>query len=182
VAAPSFGRTVEVAPVSGTVRVRVPGQARFTRLTARRAVPVGTVVSTTAGAVRLSVATAAAGQTETGVFHAGIFTVRQSPAQGGLTDLVLIDSRSVRAVCGSAEPRAGLSARILGLLRGDAPGDFSTVGRFAAATVRGTKWGVRDLCDGTFVVVQEGVVVVHDFRRHRNITLRTGQTYLAKAG
>jgi hypothetical protein len=182
VPAPSFGRTVELTPVSGTVLVRAPGQARFTRLTARRLVPVGTVVSTIAGQVRLSAATATPGHIQTGEFHAGTFSIRQPRPQGGLTDLMLIDNRSVRAACGSAQPRAGLGARILGLLRGDAHGGFSTVGRFAAATVRGTQWGVRNLCDGTFVVVQEGIVVVRDFRRHRNVTLRTGQTYLATAG
>jgi hypothetical protein len=71
---------------------------------------------------------------------------------------------------------------VLGLLRGTAKGRFRTTGRFAAATVRGTDWGVRDRCDGTLTVVRRGVVVVRDFRRHRTVVVRAGQTYLAKAG
>ena len=55
------------------------------------------------------------------------------------------------------------------------------LGRFSAATVLGTNWGVRDRCDGTLTVVRTGVVVVTDFSLHRNVTVRAGQTYLAKA-
>ena len=74
-----------------------------------------------------------------------------------------------------------LSQRILGLLRGSAKGRFRTTGRFSAATVRGTNWGVRDRCDGTLTVVRTGVVVVTDFRLHRSVIVHAGQTYLAKA-
>jgi hypothetical protein len=43
------------------------------------------------------------------------------------------------------------------------------------------KWGVRDRCDGTVTVVEEGAVIVDDFVLHRTVVARTGQTYLAKA-
>ena len=55
------------------------------------------------------------------------------------------------------------------------------MGRFSAATVLGTNWGVRDRCDGTLTVVREGVVSVRDFVQHKTVVVRTGQTYLAKA-
>jgi hypothetical protein len=71
---------------------------------------------------------------------------------------------------------------VLGLLRGVAKGRFRTTGRFAAATVRGTDWGVRDRCDGTLTVVRKGVVLVTDFRLHQNVPVRAGQSYLARAG
>jgi hypothetical protein len=70
---------------------------------------------------------------------------------------------------------------VLGLLRGTAKGHFRTTGRFAAATVRGTDWGVRDRCDGTLTVVRTGVVVVRDFRLRKDVIVRAGHTYLAKA-
>ena len=70
---------------------------------------------------------------------------------------------------------------MLGLLRGVAKGRFRTTGRFSAATVRGTDWGVRDRCDGTLTVVRQGVVLVTDFRLHTTVAVRAGQTYLAKA-
>jgi hypothetical protein len=48
--------------------------------------------------------------------------------------------------------------------------------------VRGTDWGVRDRCDGTLTVVRKGVVDVRDFVLHKNVIVRAGQTYLARAG
>ena len=119
--------------------------------------------------------------TQAGEFFRGIFRVEQNQANGGLVDLVIRDNVS-EAVCGSgAAHDAALSQRVLGLLRGVAKGRFRTVGRFAAASVRGTNWGVRDRCDGTLTVVRTGVVIVRDFRLKRNIVVRAGQTYLAKA-
>jgi hypothetical protein len=183
--APVFARTVVLAPVGGRVLVELPGQyARFGRLTAPEAVPVGTVVDTTAGTVLLTSANpgpAPVPARQSGRFFRGIFRVGQSRSQGGLVDLVIRDAEP-RSVCGpSAAHAAALSQRVLGLLRGTARGRFRTIGRFAAATVRGTDWGVRDRCDGTLTVVRRGVVVVLDLRLHRTIVVRAGQTYLAKA-
>jgi len=122
---------------------------------------------------------------QTGEFHGGIFQVRQNRAQGGLTDLVIHDKLNRGPACGTASGRAAaaarLSHRILGLLRGTARGRFRTTGRFSAATVRGTEWGVRNRCDGTLTVVTHGIVDVRDFRLRKDIVVRTGQTYLAGA-
>jgi ferric-dicitrate binding protein FerR (iron transport regulator) len=60
-------------------------------------------------------------------------------------------------------------------------GRFRTTGRFAAGTVRGTEWGVRDRCDGTLVVVTRGTVTVRDFRHHRSVVVQGGHAYLASA-
>ena len=96
--------------------------------------------------------------------------------------LLLRDATTRQSGCKPAPAHAAaLSRRILGLLRGNAKGHFRTVGRFSAATVLGTNWGVRDRCDGTLTVVRTGVVVVTDFILHTNVTVRAGQTYLAKA-
>jgi hypothetical protein len=172
---PVFGQAVVLRPISGTVQIRLPGRSTVPlRLTAPRAVPLGTVVDTTAGRVSLTSANPTPGPTQTGQFFRGSFRVEQSRASAGLVDLVVRDNLS-RRTC------AALSPRVLGLLRGTAKGRFRTTGRFAAATVRGTDWGVRDRCDGTLTVVRTGVVVVRDFRLHRDVTVRAGQTYLAKA-
>jgi ferric-dicitrate binding protein FerR (iron transport regulator) len=63
---------------------------------------------------------------------------------------------------------------------GDGKGRFQTRGRYAAATVRGTKWRVQDRCDGTFVTVARGVVAVRDFGLRRSVLVRAGQSYLAR--
>jgi hypothetical protein len=173
-----------LTPVSGIVQIQLPsGPAGFVRLTAARVVPLGTVVDTTAGRVTLTSANPSktAVPFQTGQFFGGRFRVDQKRAAGGLVDLVLRDSVP-RTVCPSPIAHgAALGHRILGLLRGVAKGRFRTVGRFSAATVRGTNWGVRDRCDGTLTVVRAGVVVVRDFVRHKTVIVRAGQTYLAAA-
>lgn len=180
---PVFARTVVLAPVSGRVLVDVAGApGGFVRLTSPLAVPVGTLVDTTAGTVKLTSANQYR-RTQSGRFFRGIFRVEQSRTGGGLVNLVIRDNLS-RSACasGAALARgAAVNRRILGLLRGTAKGRFRTAGRFAAATVRGTDWGVRDRCDGTLTVVRRGVVVVRDFRLHKTVIVRAGQTYLAKA-
>lgn len=177
---PVFARAVVLAPVGGTVRVEIAGHVGFVRLTGRRSVPVGTLVDTTNGTVTLTSADPN-GQTQSGRFFRGVFRIEQSRTAGGLVNLVLRDNHS-RSTCGSgAAQDTAINRRVLGLLRGTAKGRFRTTGRFAAATVRGTDWGVRDRCDGTLTVVRRGVVVVLDFRLHKTVVVGAGQTYLARA-
>jgi hypothetical protein len=40
---------------------------------------------------------------------------------------------------------------------------------------------VRDRCDGTLVVVTQGVVDVRDFRLGKHVLVHAGHTYLASA-
>jgi hypothetical protein len=179
---PKFAQTVVLKPVSGKVLIHTPGGASgFTSLTTTRVVPVGTVVDTNAGRVALTSAMPAPTYFQTGQFFLGTFQVQQTRAGGALVTLALRDDVT-RSGCGTPPAHsAALSKRVLGLLRGTAKGRFRTSGRFSAATVRGTDWGVRDRCDGTLTVVRTGVVVVRDFRLHKNVTVGAGQTYLAKA-
>ena len=182
---PTFARTVVLTPISGKVSIRVPGaRYGFVRLASvPTLVPVGTMVDTTAGRVRLTSADPGPepAELQTGQFFRGIFRVEQSRSAGGLVDLMLRDNLSRRVCAPTTAYVAAVSQRVLGLLRGTAKGRFRTTGRFAAATVRGTDWGVQDRCDGTLTLVRGGVVVVWDFRLHKNVIVRAGQTYLAKA-
>lgn len=179
---PRFAQTVQLAPAGGKVRIRVPGSSSYTPLIATVDVPVATLVDTTAGTVKLTSADPQPYRFQSGDFFRGIFEIRQSPTGGGLVNLVLRDSLTRGSACGPAGAHsAALSKRILGLLRGKAKGHFQTTGRFAAATVLGTNWGVRDRCDGTLTVVRQGVVSVRNFVLHKTVIVRTGQTYLAKA-
>ena len=181
---PVFAETVRLAPVSGTVLIRIPGASDFIELRSAETVPIGTVIDTRAGTVRLTSATAPPKKLQTGNFFLGRFQVLQQRSLKGLTDLVIQDKlkRSTCAAQGQQASAAKLSARILGLLRGKAHGHFRTKGRFAAATVRGTEWGVRDRCDGTLTVVTRGVVAVRDLTLRKTVIVKTGHTYLARAG
>ncbi|MGZ4248446.1 MAG: hypothetical protein ACXVUE_09090 [Solirubrobacteraceae bacterium] len=180
---PVFAKTVRVAPVTGTVLIRIPGATDFIELRSAETVPVRTLIDTRNGTVRLTSATAPPTKLQTGNFFLGRFQVVQQRSLKGLTDLVIQDKlkRSVCSTQGQQATAAKLSARILGLLRGKAKGQFRTKGHFAAATVRGTEWGVRDRCDGTLTVVTRGVVAVRDFTLHKMVIVKTGHTYLAKA-
>lgn len=201
---PVLGRTVNIATVSGTVYVKLPGahgaQAHaaggplasasltkgqgFIPLTQARQIPVGSVLDTTAGIARITTATAVPGQTQFGDFGAGIFTLLQSRKQRGLAQLNLTDRHSPRQVCATTGKKAAaakLSASVLGLLRSSVHGRFTTRGRYSSATVRGTEWTIADKCAGTLTRVTRGAVAVDDFRRHKTIIVTAGQSYLAKA-
>jgi hypothetical protein len=71
--------------------------------------------------------------------------------------------------------------KVVRSLWGTAKGRFRTRGRYAAATVRGTRWLTTDRCDGTLTTVKQGVVEVRDFTRARTVTVRAGKSYLAPA-
>jgi LCCL domain len=65
-------------------------------------------------------------------------------------------------------------------LWGSGKGRFRTRGKYASATVRGTKWLTADRCDGTNIKVSRGVIQVADFPKRTQVTIRAGRSYLAK--
>jgi hypothetical protein len=198
---PLLARSANVEPVSGSVLVALPRGSStssrvrtaqkgltFVPLTEARQIPIGSFLNTRRGRVRLQTAARARGRPKTGVFFGGLFQVLQSRKRSakGLTELRLKGSsfrgcaprqRGSRAL----SSRRRLSRRTKRRLRGDAKGRFRTRGRYSAATVRGTDWTVADRCDGTFTTVKRGTVVVRDFRRRRNVAVRRGKRYLARA-
>jgi Tol biopolymer transport system component len=195
---PTLGVDVNVEPASGIVLVGIPGGAAraaasgqaaqkgvtFVPLTQAQQIPVGSFLNTRRGTVRMESAANRAGKRQRGNFARGIFQVRQSKKRRlrGLTDLVMKGAsfRGCRAA-GGRRASASLSRRAIRRLRSNARGRFRTSGRNSSATVRGTKWEVIDRCDGTLTKVSRGRVVVRDFRRKRNVLVRAGKSYLAKA-
>ena len=77
---PVAGKSVNVLPKSGTVRIKRPGASRFSRLTGGQQVPVGTTVNTLTGRVTLVAAADKHGKTATADFYDGIFRLSQSKA------------------------------------------------------------------------------------------------------
>jgi hypothetical protein len=183
----TLGQSVGVAPLKGTVTLKVPGAAGFTALGAGATVPVGAVLDTRRGTVQLTTALDG-GQTQTATFHSGVFQVRQSATGHGLTDIVLRGpalkcprvrrSRSATARGAAVQARRRPPKRQLwGRDRG---GRFRTHGKNSVATVRGTSWVTTDTCAGTRTTVREGSVSVRDTRRHRTVLVRAGKSYLAR--
>ena len=175
---PVLGVDVIVEPVSGTVLVASNGSA-LERLTAPRKVPVGSLVDARRGRVRVISATGTPGRRQSGTFTGSPFQVRQSKKRSakGLTELVMKGS-SFRAC---ASTRVGAARRTIRRISATAKGRFRITARSSSATVRATAWQIEDRCDGTLTKVRRGRAVVRDVRRRRNVTLRAGQAYLAKA-
>jgi hypothetical protein len=186
--------------VRGRVYVSLPGNAafaslsvpglkgrRFVPLTTARQIPMGSLLDTRRGTVRITTArNATSTKLQSGEFLSGVFQVLQSrrASARGLTDLTLKGSsfRSCRPTARAKRTAvSALSRRVVRRLRSNATGRFRTRGRYSAATVRGTRWDTIDRCDGTLTRVTRGVVVVRDTRKRRNITVRAGKSYLARA-
>jgi hypothetical protein len=177
---PGFAR---VAADGADVSRRRPG---FVPLVDPRQVPVGSLIDTEDGRVRLVSATDFRGGTQSGNFAGGLFKIRQARRARAKTVLQLRGSSFRRcqavgsAAVAAAAQRRRVSARTLRRLTGNAKGRFRTRGRHSAATIRGTVWSVSDRCDGTLTRVRRGRVRVRDFRRARTITVRAGESYLAR--
>ncbi len=121
----------------------------------------------------------------------GIFKVTQ--LAGGITLLVL-QGGNFAAICGSSsthgtrllagaaavlKPIKGHAAYTVRSLWGNGQGHFEVMGRYAAATVRGTNFHVADRCDGTLVHVRRGIVAVLDLATKKTKTITVGESFLA---
>ena len=171
---PEFRETVVVEPVRGTVLVCPQRPTRCAPLRAGQTIPMGSTVDTRKGRVELTSLSSDGGPPQTAQFYDGIFRVTQS---GAYTELTLTEplapcSNRARA-SQSKKPKARK-------LWGDGKGKFRTKGRYAAATVRGTRWLTQDSCAGTLIRVTQGVVSVRDTVLRKTVTVRKGKRYLAK--
>jgi hypothetical protein len=179
---PVLFKSVNVLPVSGTVKVKLPGASRFVLIQQATNVPVGTIVDVTRGVVQLVSAKNATGGTQTGTFYGGIFKIVQLRGNPPITELVLVGGNfkvcKARAA-GLARAAGNRSKRVIRHLWGNATGAFRSKGRYASATVRGTKWLTADRCDGTLIRVVTGAVTVRDLVKHRSLILRGRHKYLA---
>jgi hypothetical protein len=171
---PVAGRNVNATP-SGKVRVKLPGTDRFVDLTAPQQLPVGTSVDTRSGRVTLL----AAGKGGEADFFDGIFKIAQTKGSRPLTTLKLTQ----RLRCPKphrARASAAAKKKKSRRLWGDGKGRFRTVGRYSAATVRGTRWLVTDHCRSTTTRVAKGSVRVRDNVKHRTVIVRKGKSYTAR--
>jgi hypothetical protein len=200
---PKAFKTVNATVVSGEVFVKLPAGSSssraaaarkaprgFKRLLGAETIPVGATLDTAHGRVKVrSAADTKAKKLQSGQFFRGRFTIRQSRIKKRskklITELRLTGS-SFKKAC-KPKAKASISAKKkkskkrVRRLFGNAKGSFRTSGRNAAATVRGTRWGVQDRCDGTLVTVQRGRVEVRDKVKRKTVIVRTGHTYLARS-
>ncbi len=203
---PILGGSVTLRPASGSVSVELPGTHAFVPLARAAQVPLGTIIDTTAGVVTLTSASGRRGETKTGTFHAGRFTVSQTAGVrpqtllrltgGDFTGCLVAKPRipSTRlsllptpvfsftpalSIARSPNPSAHHVARQL--WGSDNGGQFTTIGRSGSAAVRGTVWLTQDRCDGTLVRVLRGRVFVKPVGARHGVTVGAGHQYLARA-
>lgn len=178
--APTVGKSANVMPLAGTVLVKLPGASGFIPLDQAAQVPLGSTLDATRGRVlaQTAVGRKQPGKIQSGEFRQGQFQILQ---RGGtarpITEMVLNSSLTcTRNTRGKLVP-----ARRTRALWGKARGRFRTRGRHSSATVRGTEWLTKDSCGSTTTRVRSGTVVVRDFAKRRNVTLKRGKSYIARA-
>jgi hypothetical protein len=172
--------------VSGEVLVQVPGQG-FVPLKGVASLPIGTTVDARKGRITLSAAIGSAKGSKAGrgTFGAAIFTIRQKRLAKqrrkarSATQLVVRTPRGSERACSpnGVRPLKG----IVRTLSADATGIFSVVGAASTSTVTSARWLVTDRCNGTLTQVGRGRATVRDAALKREVTVKAGQEYLAKA-
>jgi hypothetical protein len=101
----------------------------------------------------------------------------QSTKTRGLTEMVMSGSLSCPTGKGKVVAAARKRSRALW---GNGHGRFRTRGRSSSATVRGTEWYSKDTCKGTETRVVRGTVIVNDFGKKKNVTVKAGKKYFAR--
>jgi hypothetical protein len=150
-------------------------------------VPYGATVDVTRGrlTMRADVGTLAVyGAGVPARFRAARVTERVGGKTRPFVELRLVGgsfaSCAKRALAGREQAPPG-KKKVVRALWGSGKGGFRTRGANASAAVRGTIWRTVDRCDGTLVVVRQGVVSVRDLTRKRTVSVRAGKSYLAPA-
>jgi hypothetical protein len=162
------------ATTTGTVLVN--GQP-FTAGT----IPYGATVDVTKGSVLLKADTGTLKVNGAGGITAAFVLKRATDGKKAVVELRL--AKGDFGVCPkrkTSSAREAAAATTVRQLWGDGKGSFRTTGRYASATVRGTKWLTADRCDGTNVTVKRGVIQVADLPKHEQVTVPAGRSYLAK--
>jgi putative cofactor-binding repeat protein/predicted outer membrane repeat protein len=173
---PVAGESGNVLPASGTVKVKLPGTNKYVVLAEGQQIPMGTIVDTRNGGVRLVVASNKSGGTSTALFYAGILKLSQSKGSRPITTLTLVEKMS----CPRSGKASAAAKKKKRRLWGDGKGRFRTKGKHSAATVLGTKWLVEDRCTSTLTRVVRGKVSVRDFAKRKTVVVRAGKKYLAR--
>jgi hypothetical protein len=177
---PVAGKTVNAQVRAGKVRYRLPGTSAFVVLTDPQQLPIGTTFDTTAGRVTLTSASDTKGATQHAWFYEGTFTLGQTTGPQPITTLALAGTLPSCSKGSGGRAAATTRKRKSRHLWGDGKGRFRTSGRFASATVRGTRWVVSDRCDGTLIRVVRGSVTVRDRVRSKTVVIREGEQYLVR--
>src|SRR4051794_15366514 len=127
---PVAGKSVNVEPVSGTVKIKRRGSQHFVKLTAQAHIPVGSTIDTRHGRIGIAAAQGK-GKTAEMDFYDGLFKVTQTKGAKPLTTLSLTERLSCAHKASAAAAKKKTRKR---RLWGDGHGHFRTKGKHSAAT------------------------------------------------
>lgn len=171
-------------------KARAAQAGRFVPLSQVASIPVNSQVDVSKGEVKLTSAANLTGLTQTSNFYSGRFLIRQRASRRPVTELQMTGGSfrsckvSKRSSADGPDATAARRGKRVRRLWGNGKGRFRTRGRYSSATVRGTTWLVQDHCGGTLTRVarqpRTNRVVVRDFARRRNVTVRAGRSYFAR--
>ena len=179
---PVYDRSVNVEPLSGRVTYKLPGSSTYQPLTGVLNIPAQTEINAVAGTVSLTSARTAKGQLQKAAFAGGRFVVSYQPLERKgpkRRNLITVLRLSASLSCGSRSLSGADQGGKERNLWGNGKGNFRTVGRYAAATVRGTIWHTADTCRSTTVFVRRGRVEVFDFLLGRDFVVTAGHRHRA---
>jgi streptogramin lyase len=194
---PVEGKSVNATTEAGIVLVKVPAGTTHPKGSPVRGavsgfvplsslggqIPVGSTLDTRHGTVQIVAAQDSRGGTQDGHFSTGLFVVGQTAGKP-LTTITMtggaLNSCSKLPRGGAARQIAGAAGRGRSLFN-NVHGHFRTRGRNSVASVRGTEYLVKDTCSGTLTKVTRGVVQVRDFSLRKNVTVKAGHQYFARA-
>jgi Ca2+-binding RTX toxin-like protein len=176
-------RSALARPVQGELGLRLPEGHRFFDLDNAVKIPIASTVDPEDGTVQLATARNSAGARQQIVVSQGVFSVRQDAGKRPVTELRL--AGRLRACTRSAEARRAPTDAPLRRLYTQVDkrkrGRYRVRGRYSVGAAFGTAWLTEDRCDGTLTRVDSGAVRVRDRTRDTTVTVRAGESYLARA-
>ena len=170
-----------VAPVSGLIRIRLPGSHGFTTVHGLTEVPFGTLIDASGGTVTVTTATGTTGATQSIDFYQGQFRLTQTPGGQTVATLAGGNERSCPRPHRRTRPADITASHTVRKLWANGHGKYATKGHYAAGAVLGTRWVTEDLCGATLIHVLTDEVAVTDFVKHRRVIVKAGHSYLARA-
>jgi hypothetical protein len=187
---PVPGKTANIGVLRGTIYYRPPGGSNkvtaagsnsLVKLTGAVQIPMGSTIDAKRGTLLMETAVGISkpGQTQTATFNGGQFAVRsRGSTRLPMTELVMNERLTCQQ---NTRGKELTTARRSRRLWGNGKGRYRTRGRNSSATVRGTIWLTKDSCNGTTTVVRQGTVVVRDFKKRKNVTVKAPKRYTARA-
>jgi Ca2+-binding RTX toxin-like protein len=176
---PKLRDSAVVAPAGGTLQMSPAGIARRVPLQDKVVLALRSVVDSAVGKVRVTSAVTKR-RSQSITLDDGAFNITQTRAALAVTQFALQGGDFSGCATGPVRRASSAQTKSVRRLWAAGKGKFRTRGRYAAATVRGTKWMTEDRCDGTLIRVASGAVVVQDLVRRRTVIVRRGGRYFAR--